>query len=162
MLVILGVTAASGGATAAPLAAPAGTPVLTVSGAVGNTNADASAVFDREMLERLGMVTVETTTPWYNESMRFEGVPLTVLMAAVAAKGERLLVTALNDYGSEVPVEDLAKYNVILAMKRNGEYMTVRDKGPLFIVYDFDRNPEIKNQKYYTRCVWQVKSIEIK
>lgn len=40
--------------------------------------------------------------------------------------------------------------------------MPVRDKGPLFIVYPYDSNPEIKSQTYYTRSVWQVARLEVK
>ena len=67
-----------------------------------------------------------------------------------------------TDYSAEVPMEDIAKYNVILALKRDGEYMTPRDKGPLFIVYPYDSNPDLKNQKFYSRSVWQVAKIEVK
>ena len=59
-------------------------------------------------------------------------------------------------------MEDVTRYNVILAVKRNGEYMPVRDKGPLFIIYPFDSNPELKSQTYYSRSVWQVAKIVVK
>ena len=72
------------------------------------------------------------------------------LMKRVGASGERVLADALNDYSTEIPVEDFANYSVILALKRNGEYMPVRDKGPLFIVYPFDSNPELKSQNFYS------------
>ena len=83
-------------------------------------------------------------------------------MQTVGANGERLVAVALNDYSAELPMEDVAKYNVILALKRNGEYMPVRDKGPLFIVYPFDSNPDLKNQKFYSRSVWQLARIEVR
>ena len=67
--------------------------------------------------------------------MKFEGVSLDKLMKAVGANGERVVAVALNDYSSEIPIEDFAKYKTILALKRDGEYMPVRDKGPLFVVY---------------------------
>jgi hypothetical protein len=40
--------------------------------------------------------------------------------------------------------------------------MTVRDKGPLFIIYPYDSNPDLKAQKYYSRSVWQIARIEVK
>ena len=149
-------------AEAGSLAAPADKPILTVSGKISETNKDNTAQFDRAMLESLGTVTVETTTPWYNGPVKFEGVSLDKLMQQVGASGDRVAVVALNDYSSEIPMEDFAKYNVILALKRNGEYMPVRDKGPLFIIYPYDQNPEIKNQTYYTRSVWQVARFIVK
>ncbi len=160
-LALIAVTAA-GIADAAPLQTPAEKPVLTISGNIGETNKDGTAQFDRAMLEQLGTVKIETTTPWYQGTQTFEGVPLAKLMDAVGAKGEKLTAIALNDYSAELPIEDARKHGVILAMKRNGEYMPIRDKGPLFIIYPYDGNPELKNQKYYSRSVWQVARIDVK
>jgi len=137
-------------------------PILTVSGKVKGSAGDSGLQFDRAALEALGMVTIETNTPWYNGPVKFEGVPLAKLMQSVGATGDRVAAVALNDYSIEIPIEDFAKYNVILALKRDGEYMPVRDKGPLFIVYPYDSNPELKNQKFYSRSVWQVARIEVK
>lgn len=150
------------GASAEPLAAPTGKPILTISGKINTTNKDETAQFDVAMLESLGMETVETTTPWYSGAVKFEGVSLDKLMKRVGATGERAVVVALNDYSSEIPMEDFSKYNVILALKRNGEYMPVRDKGPLFIIYPFDSKPELKSQTFYGRSVWQVAKIVVK
>ncbi|MCB8819376.1 molybdopterin-dependent oxidoreductase [Microvirga rosea] len=152
----------SGIAMADPLAAPTEKPILTIGGNISVTNKAGEAQFDRPMLEALGLVTIETTTPWYTGPVKFEGVPLDKLMKLVGASGERAAVVALNDYSSEIPIADFAKYNVILALKRNGEYMPVKDKGPLFVIYPFDSLPELKSQTYYGRAVWQVAKIIIK
>jgi len=147
---------------AATLPAPVENPILSVAGNIAATNTEGVALFDRPMLEKLGMVSFETTTPWFNGVVKFEGVPMTKLLAEVGAKGDRLVVVALNDYKSEIPIEDFERYGVIMALKRDGGYMPVRDKGPLFIVYPFDSKPELKSQKFYSRSVWQVKAIEIR
>lgn len=146
----------------ASLPEPTARPILTVAGKISVTNKDGTAQFDRALLEALGATSFSTDTPWYKERVKFEGVPLAKLMDAVGATGDRLVVTALNDYSVEVPMEDVRKFGVILALKRDGEYMTVRDKGPLFVVYPFDSNPNLKVQKYYSRSVWQVARIDVK
>lgn len=134
--------------------------LLTVSGNIAAENNTVD--FDRQALEALGMVSIETSTPWYKGPVKFEGVSLDSLMKAVGAKGERVVAVALNDYSSEIPIEDFAKYKTILALKRDGEYMPVRDKGPLFVVYPYDENPELKSQKFYSRSVWQVAKLIVK
>jgi hypothetical protein len=139
----------------------AGKPILTVTGKIAAA-ADSAVQFDRQALEALGMVTIETNTPWYKGAQKFEGVPLEKLMQKVGASGEKVVAVALNDYSSEIPIEDFAKYKVILALKRDGEYMPVRDKGPLFIVYPYDSNAELRSQKFYSRSVWQVARLVIK
>ncbi|WP_425961633.1 molybdopterin-dependent oxidoreductase [Rhizobium nepotum] len=143
-------------AEAGTIANPQGKPILTISGNITITNVDGAAVFDRDMLEALGMVTVETTTPWHDGRVRFEGVSLAKLMDVVGAKGTSVTAVALNDYVSTIPVEDFKKFNVILAIKLDGDYMTVREKGPLFVIYPYDSDPELQKQTYYSRSAWQV------
>ena len=58
-------------------------------------------------------------------------------------------------------MEDLAIHRPILALKRNGQYMPIRDKGPLFIMYDYDSNPQLRSQTFYGRSAWQVKSLVV-
>ena len=156
------VIAAAAGAGAASLPEPTDKPILTVTGKIGVTNKDGTAQFDRAMLEALGRASFSTSTPWYKEPVMFEGVPLAKLMDAVGATGDRIVSVGLNDYSAEMPMEDARKLGVILALKRDGIYMTVRDKGPIFIIYPFDSNPDLKMQKYYSRSVWQVARIEVK
>lgn len=162
VLALLAIMAGMAAARADHLGTPVEKAILTISGKIRVTNNGDTAQFDRPMLEALGMETVETTTPWHNGTVKFEGVSLGKLMKHVGASGERAVVVALNDYSSEIPVEDFSKYKVILALKRNGEYMPVRDKGPLFVIYPFDSDPELKSQTFYGRSVWQVAKIVIK
>lgn len=146
---------------AGELPKPTGKVLLTLSGSIENTNEDGKAVFDVASLEKLGMVTFQTTSPWYNGRTTFTGISLQKLMDYVGAKGSLVKVTALNDYTTEIPLSDFKKYNVILAMKVNGEYMRIRDKGPLFVVYPYDSMPELNNQIFYSRSAWQVSKMSI-
>ncbi len=140
---------------------PKGPIVLTVEGAISHTNNGAKAVFDRAMLEKLGMHVSKTSTPWTDGVATFEGPLGKALLEAVGAQGETLVVTALNDYSASVPREDFYKYDVVLAMKKDGHYLRVRDKGPLFIIYPFDSDPGLNTELIHNRSVWQIKSIRI-
>lgn len=144
------------------LPVPKGQPILTVEGKISNTNVGKTAQFDREMLEAMGVVSISTTTPWFTGTTKFEGVPLEKVMEAVGAEGEEVETVALNDYKVTLPVADFKEFGVLLALKRDGEYMPVRDKGPLFIVYPYDSDPRLKNQKYYARSVWQLARMILK
>jgi hypothetical protein len=152
----------AGGARAGTLATPAAHPVLSITGKISSTNVDNSAVFDLSMLEAMPQIAIQTTTPWFTGPVTFEGVPMTALMQAIGSSGTKIVVYSLNDYVSEIPVEDFAKFGPILAIKRDGNYMPVRDKGPLFIVYPYDSSPDLKSQKYYSRSPWQIARIDVK
>jgi len=147
---------------AAELAPPAGKPILEITGKIRVFNDGEAARFDRAMLEALGMTSFQTGTPWYTGPVTFEGVRMTTLLASVGAFGERAVVVALNDYTTEIPIADFQEFDVLLALKRDGAYMPVRDKGPLFIVYPYDSRPELRQQKYYSRSAWQVAKIIVK
>ena len=149
-------------ASASPLQSVTDSPILTISGKIENSNDGKRAVFDRQLLEAVGMETMVTRTPWYKEPQNFEGVRLARLMTFVGAYGTIVEASALNDYSCELPISDFTQYNTILALKRNGIYMPVSDKGPLFIVYPFDSAAELQNDKFYMRSAWQVSALRIK
>lgn len=143
-------------AAAGSLPKPEGKSILTISGNIANTNVGAISEFDLAMLENMGLQTIETSSPWYDKRVRYEGVSLEKLMNLVGAKGTKVTAVALNDYVTTIPLEDFKKFNVILAMKRDGNYMSIRDKGPLFVIYPYDSIAELQSQIYYTRSAWQV------
>ena len=130
------------------LSTPTNKPILTISGNIRAFNGDGLAQFDLGMLETLGLSGFTTKTPWYDEPVAFEGVSMMRLTEAVDGFGENVVATALNDYETTIPIADFAEFNVLLALKRNGKYMPISDKGPLFIVYPYDSNQTLRTQKY--------------
>jgi hypothetical protein len=135
----------------------AGQVVLSIDGAVAGGHVDMTL----EQIEALGLEKIETTTPWHDGKVDFEGVPLQRLLEKVGAEGAALVIVALNDYRTQVPVDDAARYGVILASRKEGHTMPVSDKGPLFLIYPFDTYPELRNEVYYSRSAWQVRSITV-
>ncbi|MDB6455219.1 molybdopterin-dependent oxidoreductase [Falsirhodobacter sp. 20TX0035] len=141
---------------------PQGEVILTITGAIAHTNVDDTAQFDREMLEGLGMAEVTTGTPWFDGVKTFAGPPLAAVLDRVGAKGRTIKAVALNDYETDIPLSDAKDTGVILAMKMNGDTMTVRDKGPLFVIYPYDSAPRFETQTYYSRSAWQVTRLIIR
>ena len=145
-----------------PLPEPTGRIILAVSGKISVTNDGDSAKFDRPMLEELGLVSFTTVTPWYDGPVTFEGVPMAKLLQRLGGQGETVQAVALNDYSTEIPVADFARWGVLLALKRDGAYLSIRDKGPLFIVYPYDTNAELRSPRYYGRSAWQVARLVVR
>lgn len=136
--------------------------VLTVSGRVRSPNQGAAAHFDMPMLERLPQTSFTTRTPWYAQARKFTGPLLRDVLSAAGASGEVLRAVALNDYWVEIPAEDAARHDVIVARLMDDRPMPVRDKGPLFVIYPFDAQPELRNPMYYSRSAWQLRTIEVR
>jgi len=159
LLAILYAAASPAGAETLP--APGGEVILTVDGAIANTTDGAQARFDVAALEALGLTTVITSTPWTDGAVTYEGVLGRVLMEHVGAKGSKLVARALNDYLADIPIADFTDYDVILAIKANGAYLPIRDKGPIFVVYPLDAHPDLMNNTIYSRCVWQLTRLTV-
>lgn len=151
-----------GQAWACHLPKPSGPAILLVKGMIDECNEGFEVHFDMKMLEALPRTQIVTANPWEKTAVTFDGVLLRDLLDHVEADGKVIGITALNDYQAEIDVQDAYAIDVMLAYKRNGAYMAVREKGPLFVVFPFTGNPELETEKRYVQSVWQVSRIVIK
>ncbi len=163
MFLLACVVLTGGGTTpaVADLEAPAGRPILTVTGAITHTNAGDTAVFDRTMIDALPTVTLTAETPWLEGPQRFEGPRLRDILAAVGATGTHLRARALNDYEVIIPMADALDYDVILATRLNGRRLRTRDYGPLWVIYPWGDHPVLQASEYFGRSIWQLEEIDI-
>ena len=137
--------------------ADAGDTILAVTGKV--TGGEINLTL--EEIEAMGSASIVTTTPWHEGRTTFEGVPMVKFLEAVGAHGTSAYVQALNDFSIDIPLSDLTRFGAIMAVKTDGSYMEIADKGPLFIVFPYDEVDEVRNALFYARSVWQIHSIEI-
>ncbi len=146
--------------TASSRAAPAPV-VLSISGRISQHNAPQQFHWSMAMLEALPQHSFSTMTPWAPQPLQFSGPLLRDVLQAVGAQGQRLQARALNDYSVQIPVQDALAHDLLLATRMNGQPMSVRQRGPLFVVYPFDSKPELKSSTYIERSIWQLRSIEV-
>ena len=147
------------GAQALP--APGGAVVLSIGGRIQRTNQDGRAAFDMAMLEALTQQSFTTKTPWFKQARKFTGPLLRDVLNHVGAQGSTLRVAALNDYRIDVPSDDALRFGIVLARMIDDKPITVREKGPLFMIYPFDSDAALRNALYYSRSVWQLKTIDV-
>lgn len=132
---------------------------LTISGRIAG---GAPMVFDQDRLAELGTVTITSYTQWTTGPQVFEGVPLKRLLQAVDASGTELVMTAYNDYRVTIPAADAATYGVLIAFRQNGARLTLRDKGPFWIVYPVDTEAATEHQTFREKMIWQLAAIEVR
>lgn len=118
--------------------------------------------FERAELEAMPSATFTTTTSWTEGPQTFTGVPLADFLAGLGVTSGTLRAAAVNDYAVEIPVADAVPGGPIIAYARNGKSMSVRDKGPLWIVYPYDANPDYQSEVIYSRSIWQLDRIEVR
>lgn len=134
--------------------------VLTVMGAVAaNSGRIELSLAD---LETMGSVELNTHTPWTEGQQTFTGVLVSKLLQEVGSQGEMIDAIALDDHKVTIPRKELEKYPIIIAFKHNGQYMRIRDKGPLWIIYPLDEYPELRTLQRERRMVWHLQALLIK
>jgi hypothetical protein len=147
-----------------PIPPPTEPVVLTVRGRLGLAHAEAGVTLDMPTLERIGLIRFTTPTAWTDGLVTFEGVLLSRLLEVLTVPGDvtALTMTALNDYQVAIPVADVRTWPVIIALKRDGQYMSIRNKGPLWVVYPRHAFPELEQAKHNPKWIWQLKEIVIR
>lgn len=163
-----------GAAGAETLPAPSGPVLVTVAGAVENGNRgpvdpfadgflafheiafDQAVEFDLAALEALGMHETRAHYPNWPAMSTFEGPLLADVLAAAGATGTTLRAVALDGYASEIPLADLQKYPVLLALKRDGKYLGIGGRGPAWIVYPREDFAELQAAPDDAGLAWAV------
>ena len=163
-------------ASAEPLNGPA---LITVSGAIAKTNRGPSdeffdiyfniqdvefeeaAEFDRNRLEALGMQSIKASYEEWPGEMSFEGPLLSDLLNSIGANGNTVSVKALDGYTVEVPMADIKKYPVVLAIKANGKFLGIGGRGPAWLIFPRNDYEELAKEDD-SNFVWAVYHIEVK
>lgn len=143
------------------LGSPAGEVLLTVTGDIVHRNTASGAVFDLEMLRALPQVTFATGTGWTEGVSHYTGVPLFALLEALGVTSGQVLATAVNDYSVTIDVARIEPDYPIVAYHRDGAPMSLRQKGPLWILYPFDDEPRYRTESTFARAIWQLDRLHV-
>ena len=112
-------------------------------------------------LQSMPVSSFETTTIWTDRSQEFEGVSLKDLFDTLNVEDGTITATAINDCAVEIPMSDAVEGGPIIAYYTNGEEMSRRDKGPLWVVYPYDSDIAYQTELVYSRSIWQLDRISV-
>ena len=102
--------------------------------------------FTRRELEALGNHKLVARYPGRDLSITVEGPRLVDVLDAVGALGKSVSIMAFDGYAAEIPIAELRKYPVVLALKRDGRYLDIGGRGPAWVVYPTRDHPELAAQ----------------
>ena len=114
-----------------------------------------------DALDAMEQVSFTTSTIWTDGPVTFSGVPLKALLAAHAAQGTAVEMVALNDYAVTMPLDALEDDAPIVATRMNGAPMSVRDKGPYWVVFPYDKDPKYRTETTYALSIWQLNRLKV-
>ena len=112
-----------------------------------------------EQLRSLPVARIRTTTHWTSGLQQFEGVHLFTLLRYLGIQSGQIELLAINDYSVTIPVAEIMPEGALLAFLRNGEPMSPRDKGPIWVVFDYDGNAAFRTETVFSRSIWQLDRI---
>jgi hypothetical protein len=121
-----------------PVPAPTEAPLLTLTGRIGATNGGNALRFDETTLEQLGRVRVTVYEPWVKQTLGFQGVWLSDVLAVARADpaARTVHITALDDYQVDLTTADVRAGGILLATRDgDGNPIRVEDGGPTRIVF---------------------------
>ena len=128
----------------------------------GHVAKGAPAEFDLAALKALGTVEFKTHTPWTDGAQDFEAVPGDKLMKAVGAYGGAIDATAADGYTTTIPFEDFRSGKAYIAITMNGQPLPTDKFGPFWVIYQYDKDPQLTDQAHKDRSIWQLKSLVVK
>jgi hypothetical protein len=135
--------------------------LLVISNATDPARAEAR--FSEADLLALPQVTIRTRTEFTDGVTEFVGPLARDAIASIGVgTATKVHLVAANDYAIDIPLSDLTDYDVILALRTDGKRLTIRDKGPIWLMYPLDDHAELQDPMYNNRLIWQLTVIELR
>lgn len=120
-------------------------------------------VLDRNELESFPQTTFSTISPYFDGEVQFSGPTLSRVLETFGVSGEtQITLTALNDYKVTGSLEELLSLDAIIATRRDAKTMSVRDRGPFWVILPLSQRPELDEEDFHRYMVWQLSDIELK
>lgn len=117
--------------------------------------------FDLAALDAMPQIEFTTSTIWTDGDQVFSGVSLKGLLEALNLDGASVQMTALNDYAVTIDISDLTDAAPIVATRMNGDIMSVREKGPFWIVFPYDSDPKFQTERVFSQSIWQLNRLRV-
>jgi len=119
------------------------------------------AALDRAGMAKLPQTEFTTRTIWTEGPQRFQGVSLATLLARHGLDPARLDLAAVNDYAVTLPADEIGPVYPVVAHTRNGAPMSLRGKGPFWLVWNYDGDRDFRRETVYMRSIWQLDRITV-
>lgn len=117
--------------------------------------------FDLDMLDALPQEVFETSTIWTEGVMEFSGPPLSAVLEMLEAEAGSVTAFALNDYNVALEPDTIFQSFPIIATRINGQPFSVREKGPLWLVYPYDSSKTYRTEVIYSQSIWQLDRLRL-
>jgi hypothetical protein len=118
-----------------------------------------------EKIEALSQQQTVTHSPFFPGTGMLSGPFVADLLAAALGaepKGSMLInLVALNDYSVQTTFGKLRHADAIVVTRKNSLPMSIRNRGPFWIIFPLTRRPDLENEDFHRLMIWQLSDIII-
>ena len=135
-------------------------PILVVS---NSATGSAELTLNREDLQALPQTRITTKTDFTDGRPTFAG-PRVLEVLSLIDLGDATVarMVAANDYAVEIDLQDIRLYDPIFAIEMNDNALSLRDKGPIWLMYPIDSYPELQVADFNAKLIWQLVRVELR
>ena len=110
----------------------------------------------RTDLEALPQLSFETTTGWTESSALYTGPRLIDVLKLAGLDGRPVLATAANDYKVTLTPDLIGPDYPIVAIRVDDKPFSLRELGPLWIIYPYDLAADYRTENVFAASIWQL------
>ena len=104
---------------------------------------------------------ITTNLPWTEEPHTYSGPYRGDVLKSVQATGQWLCFEALDKYKVTLNYQRIKAFKPILALKRDGSFLTIRTKGPIWLILPVDDHAALDAALYNDFMVWHLVKIGV-
>ena len=116
-------------------------------------------------LDNLTQHTITTHSPYYKGEVEFSGPKLVDVLSSVAdtavEDNARISLHALNNYFVRTTIGDLKGVDALLATRKHGERLSIRERGPFWIILPLSDRQELDSEQFHRLMVWQLHKVGV-
>jgi hypothetical protein len=115
-----------------------------------------------DMLLQLEQQSFQTSSLWTEGRPSYSGPSLTSVLSMVGIHEQNSMTfVGANDYKVDISPALIDDTYPIIANRINGMPFSLREKGPLWVMYPFDKRKEYQTEPVYGAAVWQLVEIRV-
>ncbi len=116
----------------------------------------------RPAADEFGLTEIQTKLVSQGEDLhKVKGIAIGGLIKKYDLVGGSLAIEALDGYSIDVPRSVIDSYPAIIGLEIDGRPISVRERGPAWLIYPVSSFKELDSPEFEARSVWQIKAIKV-
>ncbi len=112
-------------------------------------------------IEQSSLTEYRVKDPYTKKDTTYKGVLLRDFVKKYGQRNiKKIIMLAIDGYRVEFLIDEWTRWDILLATRKNGSYMGIKEGGPARIVFPYHNSNDIDKVKSHPKWIWQIKKIE--